>query len=286
MALRGKKPTSIEKRFKALFYGAAGAGKTTAAIQFPKPYLVDTEKGAENDEYTRILEKAGGVIFQTTDFDELISEIRALLTEKHEYKTLIIDPLTTIYNSIIDRAADVVGTEFGRHYGEANKKIKRLLDLLLRLDMNVIITSHSKNEYGDGMKVIGQTYDCYKKLDYLFDLVIEIQKRGKQRVGVVKKTRIKAFDELEGFPFSYDTIAEKYGREILERDAVAQKLASPEQVARLTHLISVLKVEEAITSKWLEKAQASSFDEMEEEHVLKCIDALEKKLNPAKGEAA
>jgi GTPase SAR1 family protein len=54
--LRAKKPTTIQKRFKALFYGAAGAGKTTAAIQFPRPYLIDTERGCENDSYTKLLE--------------------------------------------------------------------------------------------------------------------------------------------------------------------------------------------------------------------------------------
>ena len=96
MALRGKTPTTIEKRLKALFYGTAGAGKTTAALQFPRPYLIDTEKGAENDTYTKLLEKQGGVIFQTQDFDELLKEVKALLVEKHEFKTLIIDPLTTI----------------------------------------------------------------------------------------------------------------------------------------------------------------------------------------------
>lgn len=280
MSLRGKKPTTIEKRFKALFYGSAGAGKTTAAIQFPRPYLIDTEKGAENDSYTQLLEKQGGVIFQTHDFDELIQEVKSLLTEKHEFKTLVIDPLTTVYNSMLDRAADVVGTDFGRHYGEANKKMKRLLDLLLRLDMNVIITSHSKNEYGDNMKVLGQTYDCYKKLDYLFDLVIEIQKKGKSRQGLVRKSRITAFEELESFPFSYATIAEKYGKEILERDAVAQELATPAQVARLKELVDLLKIEKEITEKWLDKAGASSFDEMEKDKIIKCIDALELKLAP------
>lgn len=278
MPLRGKQPTSIEKRFKALFYGTAGAGKTTAAIQFPKPYLIDTEKGAENDSYTQLLEKQGGVIFQTTDYEELIQEIKSLLTEKHEYKTLVIDPLTTIYNSMLDRAADAVGTEFGRHYGEANKKIKRLLDLLLRLDMNVIITSHAKNEYGDGMKVIGETYDCYKKLDYLFDLVIQIQKRGKQRVGVVKKSRIKEFEELESFPFSYEAIAEKYGRSVIEKSAAAQKLATPSQVQEAKHLISLLKIEDEVVNKWLEKAQAASFDEMEESHIVKVIEALNNRI--------
>jgi GTPase SAR1 family protein len=42
MALRAKKPEAVEKRLKALFYGSAGVGKTTAAIQFPRPYLIDT----------------------------------------------------------------------------------------------------------------------------------------------------------------------------------------------------------------------------------------------------
>lgn len=280
--LRAKKPTTIQKRFKALFYGAAGAGKTTAAIQFPRPYLIDTERGCENDSYTKLLEKQGGVIFQTSDFEELIQEIRSLLTEKHEYKTLVVDPLTTIYNSMLDRAAEKVGTEFGRHYGEANKKMKHLLDLLLRLDMNVIITSHSKNEYSDGMKVIGETYDCYKKLDYLFDLVIQIQKRGKQRIGVVKKSRIEAFEELESFPFSYSTIAEKYGKDVLERDAVPQKLASKEQCEKLKGFVELLKIDSEVVSKWLEKAQASTFEEMESVQIQKCIDHLESKITKGK----
>ena len=73
--LRGIKPTVVQKRLKALFYGGAGVGKTTAAIQFPKPYLIDTEKGATNDQYLEILNKNGGVIFSTVDFDELVQEI-------------------------------------------------------------------------------------------------------------------------------------------------------------------------------------------------------------------
>ena len=47
MALRAKKPETVEKRLKALFYGAAGVGKTTAAIQLSSPYLIDTEKFEE-----------------------------------------------------------------------------------------------------------------------------------------------------------------------------------------------------------------------------------------------
>lgn len=282
MALRAKKPEAIQKRLKALFYGGAGVGKTTAAIQFPAPYLIDTEKGAENDQYTKLLKKAGGVVFQTSDFEELMKEVKALLTEKHEYKTLIIDPLTTLYNDLLDKSALKNGTDFGRHYSDANKQIKHLLNLLLRLDMNVIITSHAKNEYGQNMAVLGQTFDCYKKLDYLFDLVFEIQKRGKDRVGLIKKSRIDAFPDMDHFPFSYEEVAKRYGKDILERNAVAEVFANKEQVIEVKRLIELFKIAPEISQKWLDKVNAETFEEMTEDNIQKVIDHLQAKV---KGEA-
>jgi hypothetical protein len=291
MALRGIKPQAVEKRLKALFFGAAGVGKTTAAIQFPRPYLIDTERGAENDQYVKLLEKAGGAIFQTTDFDELLDEVKALLTTKHEYKTIIIDPLTTVYSDLCEKWAAKLakqskdpnsdGMEFQRHRDRADAQVKHLCKLLLRLDMNVIITSHLKVKWekvGGELKETGNTFDCYKKLDYLFDLVFEIQKRGSERVGIVKKTRIKSFTDGEQFPFSYESIAKKYGREVLERDATAEALATLEQVKELKRLISLLHVPEETTDKWLDKANAETFDEMNSELTQKYINALQSKI--------
>ena len=233
MALRGKKPSTVTKRLKALFHSPAGGGKTTAAIQFPKPYLIDTERGAENDQYVAALEKSGGAYFFTTDFDEMTQEITALMTERHSYRTVIIDPLTVPYMAELDKEAkrlankeDPSGTAFGRNKQVPDRKVKHLLNLLLRLDMNVIITSHSKAEWKNGAPTGVNTFDCYGKLDYLFDLVFEIQKRGKERVGIVRKTRCVGFEEGEVFPFSYDEIANRYGREVLERSASQEVLAS------------------------------------------------------------
>lgn len=277
--LRGVKPENVQKRLKALFYGGAGVGKTTAAIQFPAPYLIDTERGAENDQYVEHLKKSGGAIFSTSDFEELVTEVTSLLTEKHGFKTLIIDPLTVVYNDLVDRSALRVGTDFGKHYVEANKKMRHLLNLLLRLDMNVIITSHSKNEYGDKMNVLGQTFDCYKKLDYLFDLVFEIQKRGKDRVGVVKKSRIEGFKDGEIFPFSYDEISQRYGKNVIEKTATSEILASAEQFFEIRRLIDLLKVPEETVQKWLDKASSETFNEMPAETIQKYIEWLKGKIS-------
>jgi len=279
MALRGIKPTDVEKRMKVLFYGPAGVGKTTAAIQFPKPYLIDTERGAENDQYVKALNASGGALFQTTDPEEMITEIKSLISEKHDYKTLIIDPATVIYNDLLDKAADEVGTDFGKHKGPADRRFKHFLTLLLRVDMNVIITSHSKAKWErtkdakgrDTVVEAGTTFDCYPKLDYLFDLVFEIQKRGTDRVGIVRKTRVTGFEEGLVFPFSYDEIANRYGRDILERGAAPVALASPEQIAAIRELIDARKDGDMILSKSLEKAQAETLDEMPAEMAGKLI---------------
>ena len=284
MALRGRKPSAKEKRLKLLLYGVAGGGKTTAAIQFPRPYLIDTERGAENDQYVKAINDAGGAYYFTTDPDDLIAEVIALLSEPHDYRTLVIDPLTVIYADLLDKAADEVGTDFGRHKGPADRKIKHLLNLLLRLDMNVIITSHAKPKWvrtkdskgKDTVTEDGMTFDCYTRLDYLFDLVLEIGRRGKSRVAAVRKTRIESFPEGDVFEFGYDEIAERYGRTLLEKEATTIELATPSQIEEIKQILSTRKDGGELEKKWLDKAGAETFAEMSSDAIGKCIQFLTK----------
>ena len=286
MALKGKKPDAIKKRLKVLFYGPPNSGKTTAALQFPRPYVIDTERGAENEQYVRLMNESGAAYFPSTDADEIIAEVTSLLTTKHDYRTLVIDPLTVIYNDLCDKSADRNGTEFGRHKVEADRKIKHLLTLLLRLDMNVIITSHAKDKWvrtkdAKGKEVVvqeGTTFDCYGKLDYLFDLVIRLEKRGKERVGVVAKTRLDAFPEGDVFPFTYDQIADRYGRDVLEADAKPQSLVTKENAALLRKLIKVVSISEETVSKWLSKADSDSIEELPADVAEKCIAHCKEKV--------
>jgi len=280
MALRGKKPEAVVKRLKLFLFGPPGSGKTTAALQFPKPYFIDTEKGAENEQYVKMMEKQGAAYFGTTDADDVITEVTALLTTKHDYRTLVIDPLTVIYNDLIEKGMLEKGEEFGRYKIPADRKIKHLLNLLMRLDMNIIITSHAKDRWVRGKDSKGKdtavqdgiTFDCYSKLDYLFDLVLRIEKGTKGRTGVVVKTRIETFPEGDVFPFNYDTIADKYGRTLLEAQSVPESLATPEQIEELTRLVKVLSIPPETVDKWLTKAKAESLEEMPSDVAGKCID--------------
>src|SRR3712207_3723948 len=108
-ALRARKPEAVTKRLKLFMFGPAGVGKTTAAIQFPNSYVIDCEKGAEN--YDRLITESGSAIFQTTDMHEVIAEVKALLTQKHDYRTLVIDTITTVYNDLLEKCELKVGTD-------------------------------------------------------------------------------------------------------------------------------------------------------------------------------
>jgi hypothetical protein len=230
MALRGKKPEERQPRLKALMFGPAGVGKTTAAIQMPRPYIIDCEDGAAH--YGKVITDKGGVVFATNSIEEVIGEVRSLMSEKHEYLSLIIDPFTALYDTELEEGEKKVGSDFGRHYGFANKSAKRLYHLLAELDMNIIVTAHAKNEYGDGMKVIGQTFDGWKRLDYLFDLVFALERdKGGKRIATVRKTRIEAFADQSRFEWSYDALAERYGRAKLERRVESIELPDERLIA-------------------------------------------------------
>src|SRR5215217_3756208 len=196
--LRAKKPEGVTKRLKLFMFGPAGVGKTTAAIQFPKSYIIDAERGAEN--YDKLIADSGSVVFQTNDMADVIQEVKSLLTVKHDYRTLVIDPITTLYNDLLEKCEHKVGTDFGRHYGEANKTMKRLANLIMALDMNVVVTAHAKTEYGQNLA----------KLGYTFDLVVELGKKGKKRLAKVTKTRIDSFPDDDVFEWNYDAIKRRY----------------------------------------------------------------------------
>jgi hypothetical protein len=276
MALRARKPEAVTKRLKLFMFGPAGVGKTTAAIQFPKSYIIDCERGTDN--YDKLISESGSAVFQTTDMNEAIAEVKSLLTEQHDYRTLVIDPITTIYNDLLEKCEHKVGTDFGRHYGEANKTMKRFANLIMALDMNVVVTAHAKTEYGQNLAKLGYTFDGWRQLDYWFDLVVELGKKGKKRLAKVTKTRIDSFPDDDVFEWNYDAIKRRYDVTMLEKEATVLALSRPEQVREIKELLSLVRLPEGTVEKWFAKAGVDLWEDMPAESVAKCIDYVKGRL--------
>lgn len=278
MSLKFKKPEIKQQRLKAMFYGEMGTGKSTCACQFPFTAYIDTEDTASKKKYAQAISDNQGQVLATGDFEEILSQVKELMSTKHEFKTLVIDSLTIPYDNLQADCERVVGNEFGRHVTAANKKMKLLVNLLLRIDMNVIVTCQAKKEYGNNMSVVGQTYSCYNRLGYMFDLVFETQVRGDKFYAVTKKSRIDEFPMNESFVFSYDEVIKRYGAETIEKAVVTQELASKKQVDEVLRLIDLFKIPEETYTKWTEKHNAESFEELSSDVIEKIIEHLKSKI--------
>lgn len=284
MALKFKKPEVKQQRLKAMFFGEMGTGKSTCACQFPNTAYIDTEDTTSKKKYAKMIIENGGDVLCTGDFEEILQQVKELMSTKHDYKTLVIDSMTTPYENLQSDCEKITGSEFGRHVTAANKKTKLLVNLLLRIDMNVIITCQAKKEYGSNMSVIGQTYNCYNRLGYMFDLVFETQRRGEKFVAITRKSRIDEFPMDETFSFSYSDVIKRYGAECIEKNVNPQDLADESQIKEVERLIDLFKIPEDTYTKWLEKHNAESFDELSKDVIQKIIDHLMSKIS--KGEAA
>jgi hypothetical protein len=295
MVLRAKKPEAKEKRLKMFIYGSPGVGKTLCAIQFPQAYLIDTEKGS--DFYSKSINNAGSVVFQSPKFNDVKAEVKELLTTQHPYKTVIIDPITHVYNDCqakwskvfedkmrIDlKDESVINTQdFGmRYWGKVKGDFKTLERMFFELDMNVIITAHQKDVYGNNFSKLGVTFDSMKGDDYLFDYVFRIEKRGDKIVAVVVKERAEIGEAKfpPEFEWSYANFIKFYGKDVIERSAVPVELASDEDISIIRKLIDVVKVEKDVVDSWFEKAEVSDFTEMKKKDIDKCIKYLKDKVS-------
>lgn len=285
--LKAVKPKVAEpKKPKILIYGKPGVGKTWASLDFPNVYYIDTEGGANLGHYTDKLEKSGGVYMGpeqgALDFETIIEQVKALATEKHGYKTLVIDSISKLYNTAISEEMERLGDK--DQFGASKKKpvafMRRLVNWLSRIDMNVILVSHEKSEWGmvNGERAeIGSTFDCWDKLEYELDLALNIIKSGPKRIAKIRKSRLSSFEDASTFDWSYVEFAKLYGKDVIEKEVEAIVLATDEQLTEIKKLLEKVKLPDGQEAKWLKAANVDSWEEMSSDRICNAIDHIKKK---------
>jgi len=288
--LKAKQPEVVQPgKTKALIFGASGVGKTWFTLTFPRPYYIDTEGGADLKHYQERLKAAGGAYLGpqdgALDFQCVIEQMQALATEKHGYKTLIVDSITKLYQTTIANEAERLGDKdaFGASKKPAIAWMRRLVNWTMKLDMNVWFVAHDVAEWGVDPKTgqrteIGRVPDVWDKLIYELDLTLNAVKRGPARVAVVRKSRLLGFPDAEQFPLEYADFASRYGKDFIEAESHTITLATEAQVAEIVKLVDLLKVSPAETEKGLTKAGADFWTELTDAQAKATISWLKKKI--------
>jgi DNA polymerase III delta prime subunit len=281
-------PEAVEpKKPKILIYGPPGVGKTWTALDFPNVYYFDTEGGADLSHYREKLKAAGGMYFGpeqgSLDFDAVIGQVEALATEDHQYKTMVFDSITKLFNAAItDEQIRMENAgkkdEFGASKKGPVRQMARLIRWINRADMNAVVIAHQKPLWGmnNGQREeIGQTFDAWEKLEYELHLVLRIAKLGNgeaaKRFANIGKSRLVGFPEGTKFDWSYQEFAGRYGKDVIEKAGSKVVLATPEQVAEIESLLKVVKLPDGVTEKWFTKAGVDSFAEMDTDTIAKCV---------------
>jgi len=287
--LKAKSPELVKTgKAKMVLFGASGVGKTQLALSFPKPYYYDIEGGAKGPQYRELLKQSGGAYMGpeegTLSGETLIDQVKALATEKHEFKTLICDSLTKLFQTMIAQEAERLGSKdaFGASKKPAVAMMRQLCHWITMLDMNVIFICHESAEWGivDGQRAeVGKVPDVWDKLIYELDLSIRAVKQGPSRTAIVTKSRLTAFPDGTRFPLEYGEFAARFGKEVVEGESEVGILALPEQLADIKRLLEIVKTDEATIQKDFDKLGVNSFAEMTSTQIQVRIDSLKKKLS-------
>jgi hypothetical protein len=290
-ALKGRKAELIEApKIKMCIFGSYKTWKTRFSLQWPSTYYIDVESGAKLPLYKKDLVNSGGLYFGpedgSQDFGLVLQEVKALLTTKHDRKTLVIDSVSELEGISIakeeERLDDAkMDMKFGAQKKPAIKNMRRLFNYIRSIDMNVILLAHKKDAWegsGNDRKVVGTTYDGWDKIGHKIDLLCESKLEGGQGQMIVKGSRYEAFPIGKTIPMDYAIFSQMYGKEIIEKVAVPLIPSTPEQVAEIERLIALLKIDPEEVDRWLTKAEAEEIDDLSKDHADKILTFLTDKV--------
>ncbi len=204
-----KKATLDDVNLKIMVWGESGSGKSRFALSSPNPIVIDLEGSTrlyaeQFDFYKAEVDKTNTLASNPASLTvNLIKEI--IEGQYPDRKTLVVDPLTDLLDCIEDisarkyeemigkKVSDLNAVQKTKWYAYRRETVRNVLNQLKDIPMNLILVARAKNLWDtkDGkMQPVGLTYDALDIVEYLMDIVIQLEKNGDETKAIVKKSRI------------------------------------------------------------------------------------------------
>jgi len=302
------KAEGIVKRPKILMFGPEGSGKTLLALQFPNPIVIDMERGT--DLYGGQFDFAVQHVVHPDDVMEIVTD---LLTKKHDYRTLVIDPMTIYWQSLQDKwrqklyskkhgettpestTDDTKSGEFQsepwmeydlvpRDWVPLKAENNYLLRKLSLLDMTIVLTCHQKALYADNqfMQKVGDTFDAEKNLGHFCDTEFRMEKVNNDFTAIIKKIRGKPMADsrivIPPPPDSLSIFNDLFGENLLTKEAKPVIFITGEQVGEIGTCIVQLQMPDAKVKKALRARDVDKLEDLTEGQAVDMIENLHKMI--------
>ncbi len=210
-----KKATINNAYIKVLVWGEPGCGKSRFALSAPEPIVVDLEDStglyAEEFDFYRAKVDPNNALSNNaaTLVKNIINEINN--NDYPDRKTLVIDPITDLLDCIESfciteyqkqinkKITELNAVQKSKWYAYRRETSRKILDKLKNVPMNLILVARSKILWDtvDGKtQPVGQTYDCLEIVEYLMDIVINLEKTSEGIVAKVKKSRLANLPDI------------------------------------------------------------------------------------------
>lgn len=135
--------------------GDAGLGKTSLANTFPKPIFIRAEDGLQ----AIPADIRPDAFPELTCVDDLWSQLKTLISEEHDYKTVVIDSVTALERLFIEHVVDSdpkkpksINQALGGYgngtlaVGALHARVRKACGILNKKGINIVFIAHADTE--------------------------------------------------------------------------------------------------------------------------------------------
>jgi len=273
----------MTERIIALIAGESGCGKSFFVANLHNALLVDTDIGGGLAYADARIKRNGSERIEAGSYDEVLNELkdRQKRGALKDITTLAIDHVSALHQGSTLRHNPSMERDFGRASDLATREWRKIREFCRNQDFSLIATAHTKAKW-ENEKSVGIMADGAKNLEGDMSIVLQIRRAAQYpSTAWVQKWRRDPEDERglipPTFPFTMEHFESLAGGGLMAPREPA-KLATAAQVARISELLEIAKLEDGMEAKWFKRAGVETFAEMLEADLAKCIAFVEKKL--------